>query len=156
MTGGAFLYVVAEKGVRAVERQPCKSQGKYRRLVTSEAVTEGHPVKLCDKIADAILDSIIKEDPGARVACEVAATTGLVLVMGEITTPCWHTMAKVADIVRETVMDIGYTRAKYGFDAETCGVITSINGQSSDIAQGVNNTLEPRQLEAAGETKASG
>ena len=156
MTGGAFLYVVAEKGVRAVERQPCKSQGKYRRLVTSESVTEGHPDKLCDKIADAILDSIIKEDPGARVACEVAATTGLVLVMGEITTPCWHTMAKVADIVRETVMDIGYTRAKYGFDAETCGVITSINGQSSDIAQGVNKSLEARQLEAAGVTNESG
>ena len=106
-----------------MERQPCKSQGKYyRRLVTSESVTEGHPDKLCDKIADAILDSIIKEDPGARVACEVAATTGLVLVMGEITTPCWHTMAKVADIVRETVMDIGYTRANTGLMLKLAGL----------------------------------
>ena len=125
-TGGAFLYVVAEKGVHAVERQPGKNQVKYRRLVTSESVTEGHPDKLCDKVADSILDSILQEDPGARVACEVAVTTGLVMVMGEISTPCWHTMARVADTVRETVLDIGYSRAKYGLDAETCGVITSI------------------------------
>ncbi|NLA07904.1 MAG: hypothetical protein GX872_09760, partial [Firmicutes bacterium] len=82
-----------------------KNQPKYRRLVTSESVTEGHPDKLCDKIADSILDSILQEDPGARVACEVAVTTGVVLVMGEISTPCWHTMAKVGDIVRETVLD---------------------------------------------------
>jgi S-adenosylmethionine synthetase len=155
-TGGAFLYVVAEKGVHAVERQPGKNQVKYRRLVTSESVTEGHPDKLCDKVADSILDSILQEDPGARVACEVAVTTGLVMVMGEISTPCWHTMARVADTVRETVLDIGYSRAKYGLDAETCGVITSINGQSGDIAQGVNKSLEARQLEAAGEVNNSG
>jgi S-adenosylmethionine synthetase len=148
--------LLREKGVRAVEKGLDKNLGKYRRLVTSESVTEGHPDKLCDKIADSILDSILKEDPGARVACEVAVTTGLVMVMGEISTPCWHTMAKVGDIVRETVLDIGYTRAKYGFDAETCGVVTSINGQSGDIAQGVNKSLEARQLEAFGQANDSG
>ena len=140
-----------------MEKRPeKKNQVKYRPLVTSESVTEGHPDKLCDKIADAILDSILQEDPGARVACEVAVTTGLVMVMGEISTPCWHTIARVSDIVRETVLDIGYSRAKYGFDAETCGVITSINGQSGDIAQGVNKSLEARQLEAAGQVNDSG
>ena len=154
--GGAFLYAVAEKGVHAVEKRLDNKLSKYRRLVTSESVTEGHPDKLCDKIADAILDSILQEDPGARVACEVAVTTGLVMVMGEISTPCRHIMARVADIVRETVLDIGYSRAKYGFDAETCGVVTSINGQSGDIAQGVNKSLEARQLEAAGEANDSG
>jgi S-adenosylmethionine synthetase len=133
-----------------------KNETKYRRLVTSESVTEGHPDKLCDKIADAILDSILQEDPRARVACEVAVTTGLVVVMGEISSPCWQTIARVADIVRETVFEIGYSRAKYGFDAETCGVVTSINGQSGDIAQGVDKSLEARQLEAVGEVNGSG
>ncbi|MDI7247881.1 MAG: methionine adenosyltransferase [Bacillota bacterium] len=124
-----------------------RCSGKARRLITSESVTEGHPDKLCDKIADSVLDAILKEDADARVACEVAATTGLVIVIGEITTSCY---VEISEIVRETVRDIGYTRAKYGFDADTCGVLTSIHEQSSDIAIGVNRSLEVRQIEAAG------
>ena len=120
---------------------------KARKLVTSESVTEGHPDKLCDKIADSVLDAILKEDADARVACEVAATTGLVIVIGEITTSCY---VEISDIVRNTVREIGYTRAKYGFDADTCGVITSIHEQSADIAMGVDRSLEVRQIEAAG------
>jgi S-adenosylmethionine synthetase len=108
---------------------------------TSESVTEGHPDKLCDQISDAVLDAIIAQDPDARVACETSATTGLVLVMGEITTTCY---VDIPEIVRDTVRDIGYTRAKYGFDAETCGVMVSIKGQSPDIAQGVDKALEVR------------
>ncbi len=110
-------------------------------LFTSESVTEGHPDKLCDAIADSILDQILSEDKKARVACEVTATTGLVMVMGEITTECY---ADIPSLVRKKVDEIGYTRAKYGFDAETCGVITSIKEQSPDIAQGVNEALETR------------
>lgn len=112
---------------------------------TSESVTEGHPDKLCDQISDAVLDAIIEQDPDARVACETATTTGLVLVAGEITTDCY---VDIPEIVRNTIRDIGYTRAKYGFDAETCGVIVSIKGQSPDIAQGVNKALEVRSGEA--------
>lgn len=115
-----------------------------RRFFTSESVTEGHPDKLCDRISDAVLDAIMEKDPMGRVACEVAATTGLVLVMGEITTNCYIDIQK---IVRDTVEEIGYTRAKYGFDADTCGVITSINEQSTDIALGVDRALETRQGE---------
>lgn len=106
-----------------------------KRLFTSESVTEGHPDKICDQISDAILDEILKEDPDARVACETAVTTGMVLVMGEITTSCYVDIPKV---VRKTVTEIGYVRAKFGFDAETCAVITSIDEQSPDIAQGVD------------------
>ncbi len=106
-----------------------------KRLFTSESVTEGHPDKICDQISDAILDEILKEDPDARVACETAVTTGMVLVMGEITTSCYVDIPKV---VRKTVSEIGYVRAKFGFDAETCAVITSIDEQSPDIAQGVD------------------
>jgi S-adenosylmethionine synthetase len=104
-------------------------------LFTSESVTEGHPDKLADQISDAILDSILAKDPLARVACEAAVTTGLVMVMGEITTDCYVDIPRT---VRQTVREVGYTRAKYGFDAETCGVITSIDEQSPDIAQGVD------------------
>ncbi len=104
-------------------------------LFTSESVTEGHPDKISDQISDAILDSIIARDPFARVACETLVTTGLAFVAGEITTSCY---VEIADIVRETIKDIGYTRAKYGFDYETCAVVTSIHGQSSDIALGVD------------------
>jgi S-adenosylmethionine synthetase len=104
-------------------------------LFTSESVTEGHPDKMCDQISDAILDAIIREDPDARVACETATTTGLVVVLGEITTT---TYADFQSIVRETVRDIGYTRADYGFDYQTCGVLVSIKEQSPDIAMGVN------------------
>lgn len=115
---------------------------KGHRLFTSESVTEGHPDKMCDQISDAILDAILAKDPNARVACEVSVSTGLVLVAGEITTNCYVDIPK---IVRETVKEIGYTRAKYGFDAETCAVLTAINEQSPDIAQGVNQALEARE-----------
>lgn len=112
-----------------------------RHLFTSESVTEGHPDKICDQISDAILDAIYQCDPQARVACETAVTTGLVLVMGEISTNCYVDIPK---IVRETIREIGYTRAKYGFDSETCAVITSIDEQSSDIAMGVDRALEAK------------
>ena len=113
-------------------------------LLTSESVTEGHPDKVCDQISDAVLDAIFADDPNARVACECAATTGLVLVMGEITTCTYVDIAKLA---REVLTDIGYTRAKYGFDSETCGVIVSIKEQSGDIAMGVNEALEAKRGE---------
>jgi len=115
-----------------------------RYLFTSESVTEGHPDKICDQISDAILDAILEKDPMARVACETAATTGLVLVMGEITCECYVDIPK---IVRETIREIGYTRAKYGFDCDTCAVITAIDEQSPDIAMGVNTALEIREGE---------
>ncbi|HJO06300.1 MAG TPA: S-adenosylmethionine synthetase N-terminal domain-containing protein, partial [Chloroflexota bacterium] len=104
-------------------------------LFTSESVTEGHPDKLCDKVSDAILDALLAEDPFSRVACETAATTGLIMVLGEITTNAYVDMAK---IVRDTVREVGYTRAKFGFDYETCGTIVSVKEQSGDIAQGVD------------------
>ncbi|HET7580032.1 MAG TPA: methionine adenosyltransferase [Bacillales bacterium] len=113
-----------------------------RRLFTSESVTEGHPDKICDQISDAILDEILKDDPNARVACETTVNTGLVLVTGEITTT---TYVDIPRVVRDTLRDIGYTRAKYGFDAETCAVLTSIDEQSPDIAQGVDVALEKRE-----------
>jgi S-adenosylmethionine synthetase len=110
-------------------------------FLTSESVTEGHPDKLCDQISDAVLDAILECDPMARVACEVAATTGLVFVMGEITTECY---VEIQDIVREVVRDVGYTRAKYGFDCDTCGVMVSVKEQSKDIAMGVDKSFEAR------------
>lgn len=110
-----------------------------RKLITSESVTEGHPDKICDKISDSILDAILAEDPMARVACEVLVSTGLILVTGEITTSCYVDIPKIA---RDTVLDIGYTRAKYGFDGETCSVLSSIKEQSPDIAQGVNKSKD--------------
>lgn len=113
-----------------------------RRLFTSESVTEGHPDKICDQISDAILDHILADDPNARVACETTITTGLVFVTGEISTT---TYVDIPKIVRQTIKEIGYTRAKYGFDAETCGVITAIDEQSPDIASGVNKALEARE-----------
>jgi len=109
---------------------------------TSESVTEGHPDKICDQISDAVLDAIFKDDPYARVACETAITTGLVCVMGEITT---QTYVDIAEVARRTIKDIGYTRAKYGFDYETCGVIVSIKEQSPDIAMGVDKALEAKE-----------
>ena len=112
-----------------------------RRLFTSESVTEGHPVKICDQISDAVLDNILEKDPMARVACETAVTTGMVLVMGEISTSCYVDIPK---IVRNTIREIGYDRAKYGFDCDTCSVLTSIDEQSSDIAMGVDEALESR------------
>jgi S-adenosylmethionine synthetase len=115
-----------------------------RKLFTSESVTEGHPDKICDQVSDAVLDAILEQDPMGRVACEVAVTTGMVLVMGEISTNCYVDIPKV---VRKTIEDIGYTRAKYGFDADTCGVITAIDEQSSDIALGVDKALEAKKGE---------
>lgn len=113
-----------------------------KRLFTSESVTEGHPDKMCDAISDAILDALLEQDPMSRVACETATTTGLVLVMGEITTSAYVDIQK---IVRETVREIGYDRAKYGFDCDTCGVITAIDEQSKDIALGVDKALEAKE-----------
>ncbi len=118
-----------------------------KKLFTSESVTEGHPDKICDKISDAVLDAILTEDPAARVACETFATTGLVNVMGEITTTAY---VDIPTIVRETVREIGYDRAKYGFDCDTCGVLSSIHEQSPDIAMGVDLSAEAK----AGETDA--
>ena len=113
-----------------------------RRLFTSESVTEGHPDKMCDQISDAILDALMEQDPMSRVACETCTTTGLVMVMGEITTNAYVDIQK---IVRDTVREIGYTRGKFGFDADTCGVITAIDEQSSDIAMGVDKALEAKE-----------
>ncbi|MCI8913821.1 MAG: methionine adenosyltransferase [Lawsonibacter sp.] len=113
-----------------------------KRLFTSESVTEGHPDKICDQISDAVLDAIIEKDPQARVACETTATTGLIHVMGEITTSCYVDIPKIA---RQVVKDIGYDRAKFGFDSQTCAVITSIDEQSGDIAMGVDKCLEAKQ-----------
>lgn len=113
-----------------------------KRLFTSESVTEGHPDKICDQISDAILDEILKEDPAARVACETTCTTGIISIMGEITTSCYVDFPKLA---RQVVLDIGYDRAKYGFDGTTCAVVTAIDEQSPDIAQGVNAGYENRE-----------
>lgn len=115
-----------------------------RRLFTSESVTEGHPDKMCDQISDGVLDAILEKDPNARVACETCTTTGMVMVMGEISTNCYVDIPKV---VRETVREIGYDRAKYGFDCDTCAVMTTIDEQSADIAQGVDEALEARKGE---------
>ena len=114
-----------------------------RKFFTSESVTEGHPDKICDQISDAVLDAIIEKDKNARVACETTTTNGLVLVVGEITTNCYVDIQK---IVRDTISDIGYTRAKYGFDAQTCAVLTSISEQSADIA--LELTLQLRKKQA--------
>lgn len=115
---------------------------KVRHLFTSESVTEGHPDKICDQISDSILDAILEKDPNARVAAETSVTTGLVLVAGEITTSCYVDIPRV---VRETIKEIGYTRAKFGFDSETCAVLTSIDEQSADIALGVDRSLEAKE-----------
>ena len=108
-------------------------------LFTSESVTEGHPDKMCDQISDAVLDAMLQQDPMSRVACETAITTGLVLVMGEITTKAYVDLQKV---VRETIREIGYDRAEYGFDCNTCGIITAIDEQSTDITMSVDKSLE--------------
>jgi S-adenosylmethionine synthetase len=114
-----------------------------KRLFTSESVTEGHPDKICDQISDAVLDAFLQNDPNARVACEVSVATGLVLVIGEISSRSEY--VDIQSIVRQTIKDIGYTRAKYGFDYQTCAVLVSLNEQSADIAQGVNQALESRE-----------
>ena len=119
-----------------------------KRLFTSESVTEGHPDKICDQISDAVLDALMEQDPMSRVACETAITTGLVLVMGEITTKGYVDIQK---IVRDTVREIGYDRAKYGFDADTCGVIVALDEQSADIAMGVDKALEAKEHQMSDE-----
>ena len=119
-----------------------------KRLFTSESVTEGHPDKICDQISDAILDAILEQDPNARVACETTASTGLIHIMGEITTSCYVDIPRIA---RNVVRDIGYNRAKYGFDCDTCGVITNIDEQSPDIAMGVDKALEAKEGEMTDE-----
>lgn len=124
-----------------------------KRLFTSESVTEGHPDKICDQISDAILDAIIAEDPTARVACETTCTTGIISIMGEITTSCYVDFPKLA---REVVLDIGYDRAKYGFDGTTCAVVTAIDEQSPDIAQGVNSGYENREEGGSDDENSTG
>src|SRR5918992_73584 len=124
---------------------------KGSHLFTSESVTEGHPDKIADQISDVILDAALAEDPESRVACETLVTTGLVIVAGEMTTECY---VDIPTLVREKISEIGYTRAKFGFDAETCGVITSIDPQSLDIAQGVDRALEVREGEEIDEIGA--
>ena len=114
----------------------------YKKLFTSESVTEGHPDKICDKISDAVLDAIIEKDPAARVACETTVTTGIVSIMGEITT---NTYVDFESIVRKTVCDIGYTRGKFGFDGNTCAVLNAVHGQSPDIAMGVDKSIESKE-----------
>ena len=113
-----------------------------KRLFTSESVTEGHPDKICDQISDAVLDAILENDPNGRVACETTVSTGLVHIMGEISTECYVDIAKIA---RDVIREIGYDRAKYGFDCDTCGIITNIDEQSSDIALGVDKSLEAKE-----------
>lgn len=124
-----------------------------RRLFTSESVTEGHPDKICDQISDAILDEILKNDPMARVACETTCTTGIISIMGEITTECYVDFPKIA---RSVVLDIGYDRAKYGFDGTTCAVVTAIDEQSPDIAQGVNAGYENRECGGTDDGNSTG
>ncbi len=117
-----------------------KSSPKY--MITSESVTEGHPDKLCDQISDAILDTILKEDPYGRVACETAVTNGLIVVMGEITTDCY---VEIPQVVRKVIHDAGYTHPEYGFDYQYCGVLVSINQQSADITQEVSQSQETKK-----------
>ncbi len=124
-----------------------------KRLFTSESVTEGHPDKICDQISDSILDAIFAQDPNARVACETSVTTGLVLIAGEITTNCY---VDIQGIVRQTVKEIGYTRAKYGFDGDTCGVLVAIDKQSDDIAMGVDQALESKEGQMKDDVEAVG
>ena len=124
-----------------------------KRFFTSESVTEGHPDKICDQISDAVLDAILEQDENARVACETMTTTGLIMVAGEITTDCYVDIDKIA---RETVRNIGYDRAKYGFDCDSCAVITSLKGQSPDIAQGVDNSLEVRNGDTTEDDNGAG
>ena len=124
-----------------------------RKLFTSESVTEGHPDKIADQISDAVLDAILKEDPKGRVACETIVTTGQIHIFGEISTKCY---VDIPHIARKTVIDIGYDRAKYGFDGNTCGVLISIDEQSSDIAMGVDKALEAKEGKASEEEAGAG
>ena len=121
-----------------------------KKLFTSESVTEGHPDKICDQISDAVLDAILAQDPQARVACETTGTTGIISIMGEITTSCYVDIPKIA---RQTVLEIGYDRAKYGFDGTTCAVVTALDEQSGDIAMGVDQGYELKEGDADAENE---
>ena len=137
---------MAEKTVGSTAYDAADDQKlRTSHLFTSESVTEGHPDKVADQISDAILDAALADDPASRVACETLVTTGLVVVAGELTT---ETYVDIPNLVREKIAEIGYTRAKFGFDAATCGVVTSIDPQSADIARGVDKALEAKALEA--------
>lgn len=138
----AEMQNVTDTKVETKTHKKGETANMERRLFTSESVTEGHPDKMCDAISDAILDALMEKDPMSRVACETATTTGLVLVMGEITTKAYVDIQK---LVRETVREIGYDRAKYGFDCDTCGVVVAIDEQSTDIALGVDKALEAKE-----------
>ena len=138
------IHIAKEKGTK-------KEMAKY--LFTSESVTEGHPDKICDQISDAVLDAILEKDPDGRVACETAVTTGMVLVMGEISSKCY---VDIPEIAREVIRDIGYDRAKFGFDCDTCGIITSIDEQSGDIALGVDRALEAKEAGITEEDNGAG
>ena len=138
------IHIAKEKGTK-------KEMAKY--LFTSESVTEGHPDKICDQISDAVLDAILEQDPDGRVACETAVTTGMVLVMGEISTKCYVDIPKIA---REVIRDIGYDRAKFGFDCDTCGIIPSIDEQAGDIALGVDRALEAKEAGITEEDNGAG
>ena len=147
--GVVFVRLVFQAALFLRHTFKCdKRKGRYtamRTLFTSESVTEGHPDKICDQISDSILDAILAQDPYAHVACECCTTTGLVLVMGEISTTARVSIDKIA---RQKILDIGYDRAKYGFDGESCAVLTALDEQSGDIAMGVNNALEGRAEDA--------
>ena len=143
--GSAVLTRFNDKRQGGISPSGMTRRMNTKRFFTSESVTEGHPDKMCDRISDAVLDAIIAQDSMARVACETMTTTGLIMVAGELTTNCY---VDIESIARETVREIGYDRAKYGFDCDSCAVITSLKGQSPDIAQGVNNSLEAREGEA--------
>ncbi len=138
----SIFIIPREREADTKKKRKRKKDGEKKLLFTSESVTEGHPDKMCDQISDAILDALMAQDPMSRVACETCATTGIVMVMGEITTQAYVDIQK---IVRDTVREIGYTRGKFGFDAETCGVITTLDEQSADIAMGVDKALEAKE-----------
>ena len=140
---GLFSFGGERKVIPAYNAPDLRKEKQMEKLLfTSESVTEGHPDKMCDQISDAILDALMEQDPMSRVACETCCTTGMVMVMGEITTKAYVDIPK---IVRDTVREIGYTRGKFGFDADTCGVITTIDEQSADIALGVDKALEAKE-----------
>jgi S-adenosylmethionine synthetase len=140
--GFLFYELPLKKRQRTIDKCIPKEEQMEKLLFTSESVTEGHPDKICDQISDAVLDALLAQDPMSRVACETAVTTGLVLVMGEITTKA---QIDIQTIVRETIREIGYDRAKYGFDCDTCGVIVALDKQSTDIAMGVDKALEAKE-----------
>ena len=140
-SAGSVFSRFAEKNLKVTSKKG-KQNSMANRIFTSESVTEGHPDKICDQISDAVLDAMLEKDPAARVACETTVTTGLVHIMGEITTNCY---VDIPTIAREVVREIGYDRAKFGFDCDTCAVLTSIDEQSADIALGVDNSLESKE-----------